>query len=73
MVLVSWFGDSESANNVKLVGGKNASLSNLYRMMEIRSDTNLRVPNGFALTTDAYHQFVDDKVKDELRATLGKL
>ena len=72
-MLVAWFGDKEAVNNVELVGGKNASLSHLFRVMTVRTDVTLKVPNGFALTTHAYRQFVDDKVQDELRCALEGL
>jgi pyruvate,water dikinase len=38
--------------DVPLVGGKNASLGEMYTEL---SDEGVRVPNGFAITADAYH------------------
>ena len=38
----------------ELVGAKNATLS------EIRNRLNLRVPDGFAITVAAYHQFMEE-------------
>ena len=45
---VRWFSDIRLCD-VKLVGGKTASLGELYSNLQ-----GVRVPNGFALTTDAY-------------------
>ena len=47
---VRWFSDIRLAD-VPLVGGKNASLGELYASLSIKG---VRVPNGFALTADAY-------------------
>jgi pyruvate, water dikinase len=46
-----WFADTRLAD-VPLVGGKNASLGELYSELATRS---IRVPNGFALTVRAYY------------------
>ncbi len=47
---VRFFADID-AEDIALVGGKNASLGELYRHLTPRG---VRVPNGFAITTDAY-------------------
>jgi pyruvate, water dikinase len=47
---VGWF-DSIGLGDVALVGGKNASLGELYVGLAAR---DVRVPNGFALTAQAY-------------------
>jgi pyruvate,water dikinase len=47
---VRWFSDIR-LGDVALVGGKNASLGELYSTL---SKQGIRVPNGFALTTEAY-------------------
>ncbi len=47
---VRWFGDI-GLNDVPLVGGKTASLGELYSAL---SAQGVRVPNGFALTAGAY-------------------
>ena len=39
-----------SHGDVGLVGGKNASLGELYREL---AESGVRVPNGFAITADA--------------------
>ena len=47
---VRWFSDIR-LDDVALVGGKNASLGELYSTL---SKQGVRVPNGFALTAEAY-------------------
>jgi pyruvate, water dikinase len=47
---VRWF-DSIRLGDVAVVGGKNASLGELYAGL---STHDVRVPNGFALTAEAY-------------------
>ena len=47
---VRWFSDI-GVDDVPLVGGKNASLGEMYRELAARG---VRVPNGFAITAQAY-------------------
>ena len=47
---IRWFSDIR-VSDVAMVGGKNASLGELYSTL---SRQGVRVPNGFALTADAY-------------------
>jgi pyruvate,water dikinase len=47
---IRWFRDIRLAD-VALGGGKNASLGELYSAL---SEQGVRVPNGFALTAEAY-------------------
>ena len=42
--------------DVPLVGGKNASLGEMYRALTPRG---IRVPNGFAVTAEAYRHTLD--------------
>ena len=42
--------------DVPLVGGKNASLGEMYRKLK---DKHVRVPNGFAVTATAYREMLD--------------
>ena len=49
---IRWF-DEVRNGDVPLVGGKNASLGELYG--NLRSE-GIAVPNGFALTTEAYYR-----------------
>ena len=47
---VRWFSEL-SIDDVALVGGKNASLGEMYRELMAQG---IKVPNGFAITADAY-------------------
>ena len=47
---IRWFRDI-GLDDVAVVGGKNASLGELYSVL---TGQGVRVPNGFALTADAY-------------------
>jgi pyruvate,water dikinase len=47
---IRWFRDI-GLDDVALVGGKNASLGELYSVLP---EQGVHVPNGFALTADAY-------------------
>lgn len=51
---VRWFSDI-ALTDVPIVGGKNASLGEMYRNL---SGAGVRVPNGFAVTADAYRHFM---------------
>ncbi len=48
--------DSLGISDIALVGGKNASLGEMTRAL---SPYGIRIPPGFATTTDAYRAFVD--------------
>ncbi len=52
--LIRWFGEI-GARDIGEVGGKNASLGEMYTKL-----TGVRVPNGFAITTSAYRQAMDE-------------
>lgn len=47
---IRWF-DSLSIDDVSIVGGKNASLGEMYREL---TPQGVKVPNGFAVTAEAY-------------------
>ena len=51
---IRWFSDI-GINDVPSVGGKNASLGEMYREL---SGTGVRVPNGFAITAAGYRRFL---------------
>ncbi|MBP2669509.1 MAG: phosphoenolpyruvate synthase, partial [Deltaproteobacteria bacterium] len=51
---IRWFGDL-SLGDVPLVGGKNASLGEMYRELVPKG---VKVPNGFAVTAEAYRDLV---------------
>jgi pyruvate,water dikinase len=52
---VRWFSDL-GISDVPLVGGKNASLGEMYRELTAQG---VRVPNGFAITAAAYQYVLD--------------
>ena len=52
--LIRWFSDI-GLGDVPLVGGKNASLGEMYNAL---SSQGVRVPDGFAITTEAYRRFL---------------
>jgi pyruvate,water dikinase len=52
---ILWF-DQISNDDVAFVGGKNASLGEMYRTL---TPQGVRVPNGFAITAKAYQYFLD--------------
>jgi pyruvate,water dikinase len=57
--------------DVPLVGGKNASLGEMYSEL---SSQGVRVPNGFAITAEAYwHMLTGADALDPLRAALDGL
>ncbi len=67
---VRWFKDI-GLSDVPLVGGKNASLGELYSAL---SPQGVRVPNGFALTAEAYRAALTEAgVWDDLRNLLAGL
>ena len=66
---VRWFGDIE-LRDVGPVGGKTASLGELYAKLSAR---NVRVPNGFAITARAYRDALTAaKAWDALHELLAK-
>ena len=67
---IRWF-EELSIDDVPLVGGKNASLGEMYREL---MPLGVLVPNGFAVTAEAYRDTLTRAgVWDELRATLDGL
>jgi len=57
--------------DLALVGGKNASLGEMYREL---SDRGVRVPNGFATTAQAYHHFLrENDLTEKIAAILADL
>ncbi|MBI5260278.1 MAG: phosphoenolpyruvate synthase [Bradyrhizobium sp.] len=67
---VRWFKDI-GLDYVPLVGGKTASLGELYSEL---SSQGILVPNGFALTAEAYrHALTEGGAWQELRKLLGSI
>ncbi|HEY5753596.1 MAG TPA: phosphoenolpyruvate synthase, partial [Chthoniobacterales bacterium] len=52
--LIKWFADI-GIEDVPLVGGKNASLGEMVRAL---TEKGVQVPNGFAITAEAYRYFL---------------
>ena len=67
---IKWFADI-TIDDVPLVGGKNASLGEMVRELTAKG---VKVPDGFAITADAYRHFIHEAGIDEsIRATLADL
>jgi pyruvate,water dikinase len=65
---IRWFRDIGIAD-VPSVGGKNASLGEMYCVL---TPQGIRIPNGFAITAEAYREFLragalGEKIRDILR------
>ena len=68
--LVMWFSDI-SIDDLPLVGGKNASLGEMYREL---TPKGVQVPNGFAITAEAYRYFLREaQLDDKIRSLLNGL
>ncbi len=52
---IKWFNEL-SIEDVDLVGGKNASLGEMYQNL---TQEGIRIPNGFAITADAYRTILE--------------
>lgn len=67
---ILWF-DEIDIEDVPLVGGKNASLGEMIR--ELR-DKGINIPNGFAVTANAYkHLLKKAGIEDDIRKILSDL
>ena len=67
---IKWFADITIAD-IPLVGGKNASLGEMVREL---AGKGVRVPDGFAVTADAFRHFIREAHLDALiRDTLADL
>jgi pyruvate,water dikinase len=58
---VKWFSEI-GIEDVPVVGGKNASLGEMYREL---TGKGVKVPNGFAITADAYRHFLHESSIDQ--------
>ncbi|MDZ7798713.1 MAG: phosphoenolpyruvate synthase [Patescibacteria group bacterium] len=68
--LILWFKDLRN-KDVPLVGGKNASLGEMYATLTKRG---INVPNGFAVTAEAYRFFLKESgIRDEIKEILSDL
>lgn len=67
---IRWFNEISNVD-VPLVGGKNASLGEMFQSLAAEG---IRVPNGFAITTAAYRSLLDSPgVRDQLHGLLDTL
>ena len=65
-----WF-ETLSNKDVPLVGGKNASLGEMFRVLK---PAGINIPDGFATTAEAYWEFVEaNKLRDKLESHLQAL
>ncbi len=70
MGYIKWFKDI-SIDDVPLVGGKNASLGEMYHHLSFQ---NIKIPNGFAITAEAYRDMLDSAgAWDKIHNLLDKL
>ncbi|WP_455278358.1 phosphoenolpyruvate synthase [[Eubacterium] cellulosolvens] len=67
---IRWF-EEIRIEDISLVGGKNASLGEMYREL---TSQGVRIPNGFAVTAEAYWHVINNaNILDELKTTLKGL
>jgi len=68
---IRWF-EEIGIEDIPLVGGKNASLGEMYREL---ASQGVKVPNGFAITADAYRDFLRatklDRIIEEILQSLN--
>ena len=70
MKYVRFFNDL-NINDVPIVGGKNASLGEMYQNL---SQKGINVPNGFATTAEAYWLLLEENnIKEKIQETLSDL
>ncbi|RTE55226.1 phosphoenolpyruvate synthase [Arenibacter aquaticus] len=63
--------DSIGIQDIPAVGGKNASLGEMYNQL---TQKGVRIPNGFATTSKAFWQFLDqNKIRETLKNILAGL
>ncbi len=65
-----WFEDL-SISDVDKVGGKNASLGEMIRALK---NKNIRIPDGFATTAEAYWRFIDtNQLREPITALIEQM
>ena len=57
---IRWF-EEISAEDIPFVGGKNASLGEMYQAL---TPQGVKIPNGFAITAEAYRYFLREAKLD---------
>ncbi len=65
---ILWF-DEVGLGDLPLVGGKNASLGEMRKEL---AKSGVNVPNGFAVTVNAYHSFLDEAIVHDWHETKEK-
>ena len=67
---IRWF-ENISSSDIHLVGGKNASLGEMIRALK---DESIRVPDGFAITAEAFWKFIEaNDLKEKIKLHLENL
>lgn len=61
--------DEIGLDDLPLVGGKNASLGEMRREL---TKYGVDVPNGFAVTVNAYHAFLDEGIVQDWHEVMGR-
>ncbi len=70
MCYIKWFKEID-INNIEQVGGKNASLGEMYQNL---TKAGIKIPNGFAITAHAYRYVLDtNSIWDTLHSVLDNL
>src|SRR5438046_911601 len=70
MKFIKWFNEIR-INDTALVGGKNASIGQMISQLDSKK---IRIPNGFAITADAYWYFLQkNEILNDLKLILSKL
>ena len=70
MEAIVWYA-TVGMNDVRKVGGKNASLGEMISALKA---SGVRVPNGFATTTDGFREFMShDRLAERINALLAPL
>ncbi len=65
--LAKWF-DEADMNDTATVGGKGASLGEMFQKL---TSIGVKVPNGFTLTTEAFHRFISAAIPEATWRNVG--
>ena len=69
-IFISFFNEI-SINDTQKVGGKNSSLGEMYNNL---ANKDIRVPNGFAITCEAYRYFIThNNLENQIKYQLDRL